>query len=137
MVKERLACSNGKVTLSNDEALRNAEVTSSVTEYYWKVRYSQSDFWTNVIYCSSFPICTIIKPVLTDGTKVRVSTNGTLITLEHRAGGNASGHAQFLFEIHLVKNSRPSAEHHVFQVKFTVICECSSPSILFTMNLSS
>ena len=125
---ESLACSNGILTLSGDAALRNIGVTSSLTEYYWKVRYSQKNDWTDVIYCTSLPVCTMIKPALPDGTKVRVSANGTLITLVHKTGGNASDHAQFLFEVHQCKKSKPSVEHHIFHVKFTVICEY--PSII-------
>ena len=94
-------------------------MTSSVTEYYWKVRYSENDFWTDVIYCTSLSVCTMIKPVLSDGTKVRVSDNGTLITLEHSAGGNAGDRAQFLFEVWLENGAR----RHIFKVSFTAICE--------------
>ena len=119
MTTECLACSNGKLTLSGDEALRNVGVTSSSTEYYWKVRYSQKDKWTDVIYCTSLPLCKMIKPVLSDGTKVRVSANGTLITLVHRAGGNGGDRAQFLFEVWLENGAR----RHIFTVNFTAICE--------------
>ena len=94
-------------------------MTSSVTEYYWKVRYSENDVWTDVIYCTSLPVCTMIKPVLPDGTKLRVSDNGTLITLEHRSRGYASGHAQFLFQVELGNDVRI----HIFKVSFTAICE--------------
>lgn len=118
---KRLACSNGKLTLSGDKALRNAGVTSTITDYYWKVRFSQTD-WTQVNHCRSSAFCTTITSVLPDGTKVQVSANGALITLEHRAGSNANDHAEFLFEVNLVKNSQPSVEHHIFEVKFTVIC---------------
>lgn len=118
---KRLACSNGKLTLSGDKALRNAGVTSTITDYYWKVRFSQTD-WTQVNHCRSSAFCTTITSVLPDGTKVQVSANGALITLEHRAGSNANDHAEFLFEVNLVKNSQPSVEHHIFDVKFTVIC---------------
>lgn len=61
----------------------------------------------------------MIKPVLSDGTKVRVSDNGTLITLEHRARGYASGHTQFLFQVELKNDVRV----HIFKVSFTAICE--------------
>ena len=118
-ITELLACSKGTLILSGDETVRNAEVTSSVTEYYWKVRYSENDFWTTVIYCTSLPVCTMIKPVLSDGTKVRVSENGTLVTLEHSAGGNAGGHAQFLFQVELENDVRV----HIFQISFAAICE--------------
>ena len=94
-------------------------MTSSLTEYYWKVRYSENDFWTDVIYCTSLSVCTMIKPVLSDGTKVEVSDNGTLITLEHRARGYASGHTQFLFRVDLKNDVRV----HIFKVSFTAICE--------------
>ena len=120
MTTECLACSNGKLTLSGDETLRDVGVTSSSTGYYWKVRYSQKDKWTDVIYCTSLPLCKMIKPVLPDGTKVRVSANGTLITLVHRAGGNAGDRAQFLFEVWLENGAR----RHIFKVNFTAICEC-------------
>ena len=118
-ITELLACFKGTLILSGDETLRNAEVTSSVTEYYWKVRYSVNDFWTTVIYCTSLPVCTMIKPVLPDGTKVRVSENGTLVTLEHSAGGNAGGHAQFLFQVELENDVRV----HIFKISFAAICE--------------
>lgn len=98
-------------------------MTSTITDYYWKVRFSQTD-WTDVNHCRSSAFCTTITSVLPDGTKVQVSANGALITLEHRAGDNANDHAEFLFEVNLVKNSKPSVEHHIFEVKFTVICEC-------------
>ena len=99
-------------------------MTSTITDYYWKGRVPQND-WTDLNHCRSSAFCTTKTLVLPDGTKMQVSANGTLITLEHRAGGNTSDHAQFLFEVNLVKNSKPSVERHIFQVEFTVICECS------------
>ena len=68
-----------------------------------------------MIYCTSLSVCTMIKPVLSDGTKVRVSDNGTLITLEQRA----RGYAQFLFRVELKNDVRV----HIFKVSFTAICE--------------
>lgn len=106
-------------------------MTSTITDYYWKVRFSQTD-WTQVNHCRRSAFCTTITSVLPDGTKVQVSANGALITLEHRAGSNANDHAEFLFEVNLVKNSQPSVEHHIFDVKFTVICECT---LFFIMSL--
>lgn len=100
-------------------------MTSTITDYYWKVRFSQNDDWTEVNHCRSSAFCTTITSVLPDGTKVQVSANGALITLEHRAGDNANDHPEFLFEVNLeLENSKPSVEHHIFQVKFIVICEC-------------
>ena len=61
----------------------------------------------------------MIKPVLPDGTKVRVNDNGTLITLEHSAGGNPGSHTQFLFQVQLNSDVRV----HIFKVSFTAICE--------------
>ena len=120
---KRLACSNGTTVLLGDEALESVSKSSSITELFWKVRYSQIAPWTDVIYCDSSPGCREIIQVLPDGTTVHSSATGTSITLEHSAGSNASDRAHFLFEAHQVKNSMLSVERYYFDVHFTVICE--------------
>lgn len=120
---ERLACSNGTTVLWGDEAPESARKSSSITELFWKVRYSQIAPWTDVIYCDSSSGCRKIVQVLPDGTTVHSSATGTSITLEHSAGSNASDRAHFLFEAHQVKNSMLSVERYYFDVHFTVICE--------------
>ena len=75
----------------------------------------------------------MIKPVLSDGTKVRVSDNGTLITLEHRARGYASGHTQFLFQVELKNDVRV----HIFKVSFTAICEFCWFFVIALANVSN
>ena len=95
-------------------------MTSTIIDYSWKVRFSQNGDWTDVNHCTSSAFCTTKTSVLPDGTKVRVSANGTLITLVHRAGVNAGDRAQFLFEVWQENGAR----RHIFTVNFTAICEC-------------
>lgn len=115
-----LACSSDMLTFRPSEVLLSAKADSAV-DLYWYSRYRHSTPWMEVVYCNSSIVCKVIKPTLSDGTKVTSGVNGSLI-VERSAGSNSKDHVQFKFEVHLKDGS---VDYHVYEVSFTAVCKSS------------